>query len=81
MCKLYKPCPKDAVCQISEYLDFQFMRRRIFKIHKILPLFAPYWAPIIASPLIFANLNPHSPKILPTKFGSKQFSGFGEEVI
>jgi len=35
--------------------------------------FAPYWAPIGASPLILANLNPHSPKILPTKFGSNQF--------
>jgi len=43
--------------------------------------FAPYWAPIGASPLIFANLNNHSPKILLTKFGSNQFSGFGEEVI
>jgi len=27
---VYKPCPKDAVCQISEYLDCQFMRRRFF---------------------------------------------------
>jgi len=26
MSKLYKPCPKDAVCQISGYLDCQFMR-------------------------------------------------------
>jgi len=25
-----KACPKDAVCQISEYLDRQFMRRRFF---------------------------------------------------
>jgi len=81
MCKLYKPCPKDAVCQISEYLDCQFMRRRSSKIHQILPLSAPYWAPIGASPLIFLNLNPHSPKMLPTKFGSNQFSGFGEEVV
>jgi len=80
MRKLYKPCPKDTGCQISEYLDSQFMRRRFFKIHQILPLFAPYWAPIDASPLIFANLNPHSPKILHTKFVSNQFSGFGEEV-
>jgi len=44
-------------------------------------IFAPYWAPIGTSTLIFANLNPHSLKILPTKFGSNQFSGFGEEVI
>jgi len=50
------------------------MKRRFFKIHQILPLFAPYEAPIGASPIIFANLNSHSPKILPTKFGSNQFS-------
>jgi len=81
MRKLYKPCPKDAVCQISEYSDCQFMRRRFFKVHQILPLFALYGAPIGASPLIFANLNHHSPKILPNKFGSNQFSGFGEEVV
>jgi len=58
MRKLYKPCLKDAVCQISEYLDCRFTRSRFFKIHQILPLFAPYWAPIGASPLIFANLIP-----------------------
>jgi len=57
------------------------MRRRFFKIHQILPLFAPYCAPIRASPLIFADLNSHSPKMLPTKFGWNQFSGFGEEVV
>jgi len=68
----HKPCPKDAVCQI--------MRRTSSKIHQILPLFAPYWATIGASPLIFENLNPHSPKMLPTKFGSNQFSGFGEVI-
>jgi len=38
--------------------------RRSSKIHQILPLFAPYW----------------TPKMLPTKFGSNQFSGFGEVV-
>jgi len=81
MCKLYKPCPKDAVPQISEYLECQFMRRRFYKIDQILPLFAPYWAPVGASPLIFTNLNPHFPKMLPTKFGWNWFSGFGEEVI
>jgi len=48
---------------------------------RFLPLFAPYWAPIGVNSLIFANLNPHSPKMLPTKFGSNQFSGFGEEVV
>jgi len=59
------------------------MRRRFFKIDQILPLFAPYWAPIGASPLIFANLNLHSPKTLPTKFGSNQLRGwgFGKEVL
>jgi len=56
------------------------MRRRFFKIHQSLPLFVPYWAPIGASPLSFANLNPHSPKTFPTKFGSNQLSGFGEVV-
>jgi len=69
MCKFYKPCPKDALYQISDYLDCQFMRRRFFKIHKILPLFTPYWVPIGASPLIFANLNPHSLQMVPPKFG------------
>jgi len=63
MRKVYKPCLEDAVCQISEYLDCQFMRRTFLKIHQILPIFAPYWAPIGASPLIFANLNPHSYQI------------------
>jgi len=57
------------------------MRRRFFNIHQILPLFAPYWAPIGTTPLISATLNLHSPKILPTKFRSYQFSGFGEEVV
>jgi len=51
------------------------------KIFKISPYFTPYWALIGASPFIFANLNPHFPKTLPSKFGSNQFSGFGEEVI
>jgi len=45
------------------------------------PHFANIWALIGANPLIFANFNPHSPKILPTKFSSNQFSGFGEEVV
>jgi len=69
------------------YVEYQgiwtvclFMRRRSSKIHQILHLFAPYWAPIGASPLIFAKLNPDSPKILPTKFGWNQFSGFGEVI-
>jgi len=39
------------------------------RILKISPLFASYGAPIGASPFIFANLNPHSPNMLPTKFG------------
>jgi len=57
------------------------MRRRFFKIHQILPVFAPYWTPIGASPLNFADLNPHSLQMVPTKFGWNQFSGFGEEVV
>jgi len=32
MRKLYKPCPNDAVYQISEYFKCQFTRR-FFKIH------------------------------------------------
>jgi len=56
MHRLYKPCPKDAVYQISEYLDNQFMRR-FFKIHKILPLFAPYGAPKCVSFIMFTNYN------------------------
>jgi len=39
------------------------------KFTKFIPLFAPYGTPIGASPLIFANLNPHSPEMLPTTFG------------
>jgi len=35
--QIYKPCPKDDACQISEYLDCQFMRRRCFKIHQFYP--------------------------------------------
>jgi len=66
--QIYKPYPKDAVCQISENLDSQFMRR-FFKIHPNFTPFCPYWASIGASPLIFANFNPHSAKMLPTKFG------------
>jgi len=57
MRKIYKPCPKDAVCQISEYLDCQFIRT-FSKIHQILTFFAHYGAPIGASPLIFATRIP-----------------------
>jgi len=52
------------------------MRRRFLKIHQILHLFAPYRAPIGASPLSYANLNPHSQKMLPTKFGWKSVQWF-----
>jgi len=51
------------------------------KIFRNSPNFTPFWAPTGASPLIFANLNPHSLKRIRTKFGSNQFSGFGEEVV
>jgi len=57
------------------------VHEKIFKNSPNFLLFVLYWAPIGASPLFFANLNPHSPKMLPTKFGSNQFSGFGEEVV
>jgi len=59
-------------------LDCQFMRRTFSKIHQILHFFAPYGVPIGVSPLICAHINPYSQKMLPTKFGSIQFSGFGE---
>jgi len=45
------------------------MSRIFFKIHKILPFFVPYWAPVGASPFCFALLNPHSLKMILTKFG------------
>jgi len=48
------------------------------QIPKISPYVTYFWAPKGASPLIFAKLNPHSPKMLPTKFGGNQFCGFGE---
>jgi len=67
---------KFAVCQIPEYLDDQFMRT-FSKIH-ILHFFAPYWAPISASPLICTHFNSHSPKMLPTNVGSNQFNGLRE---
>jgi len=54
------------------------MRRTFSKIHQILHFFVPYGASIGASPLISAHFNPHSPNMLPTKFDSDQFSGFGE---
>jgi len=48
---------KDALYQIAEYLDCQLMRR-FFKIHQIVSLFAPYWAQIGVSPLIFVTSIP-----------------------
>jgi len=68
-------------CCISNIRVFKMpvYEKKIFlnftKFYPFLPLI---WAPIGASPLIFVNLNPHSPKMLPTKVGSNQFSGFGE---
>jgi len=55
--------------------------KKIFENSPNFTRFDRYWAPIDASPLVFTNLNPHSPKILPTKFGIDQFSSFGEEVL
>jgi len=62
MRKLYKP----VVYQISEYLECQFMiiSSNIHQMLHLLPLIGP---PIGA--LIFANVHPHSLKMLPTKFG------------
>jgi len=62
----------DAVYQISEYLECQFMRRRFFKIS---PNFNTFCGPKSASSLIFANLNPNSLQMVPTKFGWNQFKG------
>jgi len=67
---------------MSNFRVFGFpVHEKIFKIHQILPFSAHYWAPIGASPLICTHLNPHSPNMPPTKFGSNQFCGFGEEVV
>jgi len=49
--------------------------KKIFENSPYFTPFCPLWGP---NPLIFANLNPHSPKMLPTKFGWNQFSGFGD---
>jgi len=52
--------------------------RNIFQIPKISPIVASFWALKRTSPLICAHVNPHSPMMLPTTFGSNQFNGFGE---
>jgi len=52
------------------------LKKKITKFDPFLPLIGPQYVPAL-----FANLNPHFPKMLPTKFGSNQFSGFGEEVV
>jgi len=62
-----QPYPKDAVCQISEYLDCQFMRRTFSKSYHILHFIASYGASTGVSPLLCADFNPHSPNMLPTK--------------
>jgi len=51
MRKLYKLCPKDEVCQISEYFEWQFMRR----CSKISPDFTPF-CPNRFQPLDFHKL-------------------------
>jgi len=58
MCQLYKPYPKDAVCQISEYLVCQFMRRKCSKIHPFCPLLGPNRC----QPLDFCKLETPFPK-------------------
>jgi len=71
LCKKKRPL-------VGQFLGGFYFYAQSSKSHRILPLSAPYWAPIGASPLIFTNLNSDSPKMLPTKFGSNQFSGFEE---
>jgi len=61
MCKVYKPCPKDAVCQISECLDCQFMWR-YFIIHQKFTPFCPLWGPKRCQPLEFCKLESPFPK-------------------
>jgi len=58
------------------------MSNRVFgmSVHEDLQKFTKFY-PFLGHPLIFTNLNTHSRKMLPTKFDSNQFSGFGEEVI
>jgi len=43
--------------------------RNIFQIPNISPIVASLWAPKGSCPLICAHFNPHTLKILPTKFG------------
>jgi len=49
------------------------MFKNSLNVTPLCPLLGPN---IGVSPLIFSNLNPHSPNMLPAKFGSNQFSGF-----
>jgi len=58
-------------CCISNIRVFEMPvhEKKIFLNSPNFTPFCPYWAPIRFNPLVFANLNPHSPKTLPTKFG------------
>jgi len=62
MRKLYKPCLKDDVCQISVYWDYQILRRRSSKIHQILPLFLPRIGPNRCQPLNVCKIESPVPK-------------------
>jgi len=64
--KVKSPCPKYVPSQISMHSGQWFMRRRFFKIYQHFPYFAPYWAPKVANPFIWTNLNPHPPSIPPS---------------
>jgi len=57
------------------------MRRRVLKIYKYFPYFATYWAPKVASPFIWTNLNPHPPSMCSAKFGWNWPCGSWEEVV
>jgi len=53
----------------------------IFKIPKISHIVASNCAPKGANHLLFIIMNLYSLKMLPTKYGWNQFTGFGEEVV
>jgi len=60
--------PKKVPCYFKMHLAHWFVRRRFYKIPNISPNVASYWVPKGASPFICANLNPHSLKMIPTKY-------------
>jgi len=63
----------NAFCQVVH-------EKKIFEYVSKFPYFAPYWAPKETSRFIWTNLNPHTPSMIPTKFGWNWPSGSWEEV-